>query len=331
MKVVLAIDGGGSRTRCLAIDPDGRVLAHAESGPSNHLLVEGDIVRRSLTEATSEALSTCGLNNNAVACVSAGLAGVDFDGADAPQMEAVLKDLGFIKLVINGDMVIAHAGALQSRPGVVALAGTGSVTLGIGFDGERVKIGGWGPIYGDEGSAYRIGQMALKAAAHAYDGRGKATRLTDALLSALGLNNFRQTVTRVYVERMEPREIAALARVAYEVAEAGDEVARDIFTTAADELAHSVEAAARQLRMDADELLVSYQGSVLESCRLLNERFVEQLKRSLPRATAAPPEFEPVIGAYLLGCNAVGWPFDEGVRDELKRTSKGQRCLSRNT
>jgi N-acetylglucosamine kinase-like BadF-type ATPase len=331
MKVVLAIDGGGSRTRCLAIDPNGRVLGHAESGPSNHLLINVDIVRRSITEAIGEALSSSGLNNDAVACVSAGLAGVDFDGADAPQMESLLNDLGFDNLAINGDMVIAHAGALQSRPGVVALAGTGSVTLGIGSDGERVKIGGWGPIYGDEGSAYRIGQMALRAAARAYDGRGTATGLTDALLSALGLTNFRETVTRVYVQRMEPREIAALARVAYEVAEAGDEVARYLFTTAADELAHSVEAAAQQLRMDANELFVSYQGSVLESCRLLHERFVEQLKRSLPRAMVMVPEFEPVIGAYLLGCNALGWPFDEGVRDELKRTSKGQRCLSRNT
>src|SRR5262245_37808748 len=227
MKVVLAIDGGGSRTRCLTIDSSGSVLGHSESGPSNHLLVNEEIVRRSLAEATRKALSSCGLNNNAVACLSAGLAGVDFDGADAPPMEALLKDLGFDSLVINGDMVIAHAGALQSRPGVVALAGTGSVTLGIGSDGKRVKVGGWGPIYGDEGSAYRIGQMALRAAARAYDGRGSATRLTDALLTALGLTDFRQTVARVYVQRMESREIAALARVAYEVAEAGDEVARD--------------------------------------------------------------------------------------------------------
>lgn len=319
MKVILAIDGGGSRTRCLAIDREGHVLGQAETGPSNHLLISGDVVQRSLASAIEQALSKCGLGVDSVACVSAGLAGVDFDGAGAPEMETLLRDLGFADLVINGDMVIAHAGALQSRPGVVALAGTGSVILGIGSDGERVKIGGWGPIYGDEGSAYRIGQMALRAAARAYDGRGAATLLTGALSGALGLSDFRETVTRVYVEGMESREIAALARVAYEVAEAGDEVARDLFTSAADDLVDGVTAAVRQLELPSPELLVSYQGSVLESCRLLRERFDTQLNQIVPRATLIAPEFEPVIGAYLLGSKAIGWAVDAGVCNELKR------------
>lgn len=249
-------------------------------------------------------------------CVSAGLAGVDFDGAGAPEMEALLRDLGFEKLVVNGDMLIAHAGALQMNPGVIALAGTGSVVLGIGTDGERVKIGGWGPIYGDEGSAYRIGQAALRAAAQAYDGRGPETSLTTAVLRALELDDFRETVTRIYVQGMEPREIAALSKVACEVAEAGDEVARNLFFSAADELVESVAAAIRQIKLD--EVLVSYQGSVLDSCRLFRERFVSQLKRREPDAKVVAPEFELVVGAYLLACNAIGWTVDDGVRKELK-------------
>lgn len=307
MSVVLAIDGGGSRTRCLAIDRDARVLGHAETGPSNHLLVSGDVVRRSLAEAIANTLNSAGLDAEAVACVSAGLAGVDFDGVGAAEMEALLRELGFEKLVVNGDMVIAHAGALRMRPGVIALAGTGSVVLGIGPKNQRVKIGGWGPIYGDEGSAYRIGEMALRAAARAYDRSGPATSLTNALSIALGLNDFRETVTRIYVDGMEPREIAALSRIAYQVAEAGDEVARGIFLVAADELAESVVAAIRQLEFDAPEIVVSYQGSVLESCHLLRERFIERLRETDPRVNVVKPEFEPVFGAYLLGCDAIGW------------------------
>ena len=307
MNVILAIDGGGSRTRCLAIDRGGRVLGQAETGPSNHLLVSAEIVRRSLAEAIADTLRLAGLNNQNVACVSAGLAGVDFDGAGAGEMEALLRDLGFDDPVINGDMVIAHAGALRMKPGVIALAGTGSVVLGIGPRHGRVKIGGWGPIYGDEGSAYRIGEMALRAAARAYDGRGPGTSLTSALLNALGLKDFRETVTRIYVQGMEPREIAALSRVAYEVAEAGDEVARDLFIRAADDLVESVVAAIRQLEFNAHEVVVSYQGSVLESCRLLRERFSERLRDCDPRVRIVKPEFEPVFGAYLLGCEAIGW------------------------
>jgi N-acetylglucosamine kinase-like BadF-type ATPase len=289
------------------------VVSQAESGPSNHLLVAGDVVKRSLAEAIDQALKSSRLDRDDVVCVSAGLAGVDFDGAGAPAMEELLGELGFDLVVVNGDMVIAHAGALGMHEGVIALAGTGSAILGIGANGERVKVGGWGPVYGDEGSAYRIGQMSLRAAARDYDGRGPATALKEALLSALGLREFRETVSRVYVEGMEPREIAALSSVAYEVAVAGDEVARAIFLQAGQELAESVAMAIRRLDFTGTEILVSYQGAVLEACGLVRESFGDALRGWFPNIAIVPPRFEPVIGAYLLGCEALNWPVDASV------------------
>jgi N-acetylglucosamine kinase-like BadF-type ATPase len=249
------------------------------------------------------------------------LAGVDFDGNGASQMEAVLHQLGYKNLVVKGDMIIAHAGALLLQPGVVALAGTGSVVLGVDLDNKRVKVGGWGPIFGDEGSAYRIGEMSLRAAAKAYDKQGPATRLTEALLKSLGLTEFRESVAHVYIKGMKPRDIAALSRVAYEVAETGDEVARSIFFQAGDELADSVEAAIRQLNFHSSEVKVSYQGSVMSSCRLIRERFIGQLQRRVPGLVVVSPEFEPVIGAYLLGSKALGWEVDVNVHEALKRNS----------
>lgn len=319
MKIILAIDGGGSRTRCLAIDRHGQVVSQAQSGPSNHLLIAGEVVRQSLAEAIDQTLKSANLNRDDVVCVSAGLAGVDFDGAGVPEMKALLRELGVDRAVVNGDMVIAHAGALGMHEGVIALAGTGSAILGIGAHGERVKIGGWGPVYGDEGAAYRIGQMSLRAAAREYDGRGPETALTTALLSALGLREFRETVWRVYVEGMEPREIAALSSVAYETAVAGDEVARAIFAEAGEELAESVTAAIRQLNFTGAEILVSYQGTVLEACMLVRESFAKALRVCFPNIVVVPPRFEPVIGAYLLGCEALDWRVDENVFAALEK------------
>lgn len=319
MKVILAIDGGGSRTRCLAIDRHGQVVSQAQSGPSNHLLIAGEVVRRSLAEAIDQTLKSANLNRTDVVCVSAGLAGVDFDGAGVPEMKALLRELGAHRAVINGDMVIAHAGALGMQEGVIALAGTGSAILGIGAHGERVKVGGWGPVYGDEGAAYRIGQKSLRAAAREYDGRGPETALTTALLSALGLGEFRETVWRIYVEGMEPREIAALSSVAYETAVAGDKVARAIFVEAGEELAESVTAAIRQLNFTRTEIPVSYQGTVLEACTLVRESFANALRACSPDIVVVPPRFEPVIGAYLLGCEAVDWRVDENVFAALEK------------
>jgi glucosamine kinase len=321
MEVILAIDGGGSRTRCLALDRRGSVLGEGGGGPSNHLLVPRETAKASIEEAVAMACAPAGLKNEHVVCVSAGTAGVDYDGAGAEEVEAILHELGFGRWVVVGDMVIAHAGALGGRPGVLALAGTGSVVLGVGVDGARVKVGGWGPVYGDEGSAYRIGRMALTAAAMAYDGRGAATALTEALLRTLGLRDFRETVERVYVRGMEPREVAALSRVAYEVAESGDAVARDIFRRAGEELADAVEAAARRLGSAESEVSVSYEGSVLTSCALVRGRFCESLRERLPGASVLPPLFEPVVGAYLLGRAEVGWPDDAALFEALKAWS----------
>jgi len=306
VKVILAIDGGGSRTRCLAVNRTGEIVSEATSGPSNHLLVAKEVVVRSLSESIDNTLSSGNLSTNHVVCLSAGLAGVDYDGAGSGEMKALLREFGFEKLVINGDMVIAHAGALGGEAGVVALSGTGSCILGIGADGKRVKVGGWGPIYGDEGSAYRIGQMSLRAAAMASDGRGVPTALLTAIPEALRLKTFQDTVQKVYVAGMEPRDIASLSQVTNRVAEAGDATAIEILRNAGEELAEGVLAALNQLEHGPEQMLVSYTGSVVQSCEMVRERF-KAVVESKSFAEVIAPRFEPVMGAWLIGCEAVGW------------------------
>ena len=307
MEIMLAIDGGGSRTRCRVMNREGRTLGTSESGPSNHLLVAANIVKASLNEAINAALAKADLNRNEAVCVSAGLAGVDYDGSGAVEMEEAFRELGFSRTIVNGDMVIAHAAALAGYPGVLALSGTGSSILGVGAGGQRVKVGGWGPVYGDEGSGYRIAQNALRAAAKAFDGRGPKTALLDELTCALGEKNFNGSMQRVYVDRMEVREIAALCRVVHKVAQEGDEIAQQILRQAGEELAESVAAAIRRLDLKEKDALVSYQGAILESCDLVRETLIACLHARYPIASVIPPRFTPIVGAYLLGCKEIGW------------------------
>ncbi|MDQ3174674.1 MAG: hypothetical protein M3Q91_13375, partial [Acidobacteriota bacterium] len=95
MEIVLAIDGGGSRTRCLAVDRQGQVVGAGDSGPSNHLLVRRGVVLDSLAEATSKALAPSRLLPEQVICVSAGMAGVDYDKTGAGEMEEAFREIGF--------------------------------------------------------------------------------------------------------------------------------------------------------------------------------------------------------------------------------------------
>ena len=309
MEHILAIDGGGSRTRCLAINRVGHIGGAAESGPSNHLLVDTDTVKKSLDDAVTGSMKEAGIEGSDIACISAGLAGVDYDGRGADEMARVFRELGFEKTIINGDVVIAHAGALSGKAGVLALAGTGSAILGVGDDGTRVKVGGWGPIFGDEGSAYGIAQNCLRAAARSFDGRGRKTLLLDVITKALGLDSFDESLTRVYLEEMEPREIAALSRTCYPTAESGDDVAVSIFRQAGADLAEAVASAIR--RLGPVEPKVSYQGSVLESCAMVLDQFRKAVTGEFPDACIAAPKFKPVIGAFLIGCKVSGWNAEE--------------------
>ena len=317
MKLIFAIDGGGSRTRCIAFDEGGNLLGSGESGPSNHLLVERSTVAESINNAIRDTLADSKTTKADVSLVAAGLAGVDYDGSGAEEMRLLFRDLGYQNTLIEGDMVMAHAGALAAESGVLALAGTGSSVLAIGPNGNRVKVGGWGPVYGDEGSAYRIGQSALHAAARDFDGRGPRTGLTEAIVKALGLNSFQESVAAVYVKKMEPREIAVLSKAAYAIAQTGDEVACGIFETAGTELAECVASAVIRLGPGDGISKISYEGSVITSCRLMRDSFCKYLSVKFPSVAVVPPRFSPVVGAYLLGRMKMGLENGEVILNKL--------------
>jgi N-acetylglucosamine kinase-like BadF-type ATPase len=307
-EVILAIDGGATRTRCLAMDRDGRVLGRGDAGPSNHLLIDHDSVRQSLSTAMDRALASAGLSRSAVRCAAAGLAGVDYDGAGADVARRLVDRVGAAVVAIEGDAVIAHLAALGGCPGVVALAGTGSNILGIAPDGTRVKVGGWGPLYGNEGSAHEIARQALVAAARAYDGLGPRTALVRAILQRFGLREFRETLQAIYGAGLGISEVAALAPLVENAAESGDDVAHEILVRAGTDLAEGVALVIDRLGLGKQHRLVSYQGAVLESCAAAREPFVRALSERGEGIRVEAPMYEPIIGAYMLGRRALNWP-----------------------
>ena len=305
MEVILAIDGGATHTGCLAIDRSAQMLAEAEGGPYNHLHESQRLIRARLAGLIEQTLQLAKRRQEDVGCLSAGLAGVDFDDYGAEPMLALFRELGFECCLIHGDIVIAHAAALDAGPGIVVLAGTGSCILGIDRSGRRAKGGGWGGIYGNEASAQWISKRALRAAARAYDGRGPSTMLLGALIHSLGLSDFRDSISLIYGP--QPRDIASSCEVVYRWVVSGDLVARSPFDDAAAELVEGVIAAACRLGLDNSPIAVSYQGGVAEHCPLLITEMRERLSKALPQTRVQAPLWKPVMGAHLLACNAVGW------------------------
>jgi N-acetylglucosamine kinase len=233
---------------------------------------------------------------------------VDYDGVGADVARRLIDGVGAAVVAIEGDVVIAHLAALGGCPGVVALAGTGSSILGIGTDGTRLKVGGWGPLYGNEGSAHEIARRALAAAARAYDGLGPRTVLVQAILQRFGLRDFRDTLNAIYGAGLGTSEVAALAPLVENAAESGDDVARDILVRAGIDLAEGVAVVIDRLALGGRQRLVSYQGAVLESCAAAREAFVRALRQRVEGVRIDAPRYQPIIGAYMLGRRTLNWP-----------------------
>lgn len=305
MEAILAIDGGATHTRCIAINQSGQVLAEVQGAASNHLQEHADNIRVSLSGLTEQILQSANLRTGDVACLSAGLAGVDYDGYGAEPMLALFQEFGFQRCLVYGDTVIAHTAAFGGGPGIVAIAGTGSSVLGVDASGRCAKVGGWGPVYGNEASAQWISHRALQAAARAYDGRGPSTMLLDAFLQTLRISNFRDSLSWIYGPRAE--DIPSLCNVVSDCAVSGDPVAGSLFEDAATELVEGVMTAANRLHFEDFSIPISYQGGVVEHCPLLITSMKRKLAEAMPQAIVQAPRAKPVVGAYLLACHELGW------------------------
>jgi N-acetylglucosamine kinase-like BadF-type ATPase len=215
--------------------------------------------------------------------------------------------MGFSRPVVVGDLNIAHAGALNGQPGVLVIAGSGSSCLGIAASGKMLKIGGWGPVYGDEGSGYYVGRAALNAAGKAADGYGPPTMLVGYLCQALEIPNFYESPYLIYQRPFSISQIAELALPVQKAAAAGDAVANIILYTAAEDLAKLAVTALQRLFSEEPAPLVSFAGSLLVSSDAMRARFTEAITRVVPNAEVMAPRYPPYMGAFLLACSTLGW------------------------
>ncbi|WP_397453298.1 N-acetylglucosamine kinase [Pseudomonas sp. NA-150] len=212
---------------------------------------------------------------------------------------------------VQNDVRIAFDGALVNRPGVLLLAGTGSMAWASlnGPDAEHIRIGGWGDIFGDEGSAYWIGREALGWVSRSIDGRAHCPGLTQATLAHLGLGAD-ELLAWCYGLENRRAGLAALAELVSRLAEHGDPHATALLASAAVHLADHVSTAWRALGRSGLPTW-SYAGGVFANRSLLTQ--VSHHLGCLP----SPPRLPPVGGALLRAAQEAGWNPDDNWVDTL--------------
>ena len=225
-----------------------------------------------------------------------GLAGVK--RADIRErMRAAVAELGVKTVQVVTDADIALYGATEGKPGLVIIAGTGSICCGVNARGRRACAGGWGPVVGDEGSGSWIARRALQAVAHASDGRGRKTALSEAACEYFNVAQAEDLSTAVYAPNVTNSRIAGYGRRVVQTAKRRDPVAREIVEAAGRELASAAAAVIRKLRMEREKFQVAYVGGVFAAGALILDPLGEEVTRVAPRAFIAPPLLAPAEAA----------------------------------
>lgn len=298
--IIVGIDGGGSKTLIAVAGRSGQVIDLARGRPTGPLENAG--WRDALAEQARPFAHSAGLAAVAAALPAYG----EVTAVSAAQEEAV-RDLfpGVPGRVLN-DVDAAHTGAFAGGPGILILAGTGSMAWARDAAGASYRTGGWGEVVGDEGSGHWIGRRILGAVSKSIDGRAGETDLVAGVFHLLELdrddpiNQLEGWAAHLREPRMQ---IAALARVALDLAEAGDATARAIVDEAANELALHVQTMERRLKSPA--MAWSFAGGLFA-----NAAFRRAVTERVGRAPA-PPRLPPVGGALLAAAHHAGWPIDD--------------------
>lgn len=314
-KVVIGIDGGGTQTRVMVADLDGRVLSYIENGASS---VHKDVnASRNVQQAITRALDLAEKDVSQVVLLTAGIAGFDAEA----DLEWVLpltevEDLNCPKKHVN-DAVVAHSGALGTEPGMIVIAGTGSIIYAVTEDGQQVRNY---DLHHYAASAARF--LAYNAVYELLAGNSgeEDQDLVQNVLAywrVSAVEELSGLARRGFLEdrRERNRVFGELAPIITGAAEAGSPLAQAVCNRAIHETAVGIEMLG--LYFAQPEVKVSFIGSVA-NCGYFRQQFHSILKSGKNKAySIVQPVFSPVAGAVLLAYKQISIPIGPAIRSNL--------------
>jgi glucosamine kinase len=295
-QIVIGIDGGGSKTHAIVADESGTTLGEGLAGGSAVSAGDEESSADMIVLAAREALEKAGMSDATPRVLCVGVAGAGREGPREQLMKALVAQEIANEIVVLTDYGIALDDAFGDGAGVLLIAGTGSVAFGRSPAGSTGRCGGWGPVIGDEGSGAWIGRRALSIVSAASDGREAQTALTGAVLTAIEANDISELIP--WAARASRDEIAALARVVFTVADAGDLRANALVSIAVEELMLHIRALAQQLFGDERAAIpVALAGGMMKKGTTLRKRLEHRLRAAVPGAQVRSGDVVPAHGA----------------------------------
>jgi N-acetylglucosamine kinase-like BadF-type ATPase len=296
----LGVDGGGTKTQIALMNEDREVRCEGNAGPSNPLRVGVETAVTNIAKAINEACDRDGVSRGDIAAATLGLAGVRRADLTRSVRESFIKRLGIRKVEVVTDAEIALYATTQGKPGLVVIAGTGSVCLGKNENGEMAISGGWGPLAGDEGGGVGIAQQALHNIAKASDGRGAPTLLSQRASEYFRASGPENLIVAIYSPQVDNSRIAGFARLVVETAQDGDQIAVEILKDAGYELGLAACAVIEKLGLENRKVPIGCVGSIFNAGELLTKPMLEKVRLCASKAFLTEPAMSPAHAAALM-------------------------------
>jgi N-acetylglucosamine kinase-like BadF-type ATPase len=290
----IGVDGGGTRATAALADGDGAVF-YREVGPAGIVRTDSAAAAAAVVAGLARTL-LAKVGSARAATLCCGLAGAG-RVAERDAVRAQLEAAGVAAhVLVVGDAEAAMADAFDGSPGVLLIAGTGSIAWATTPEGDAVRVGGWGQLLGDEGSGFAIGLAGLRAVVRAADGRDPPTLLQGELLSAAEIPDMEDLVR--FTERAAKSAIGALAPAVIRCAAVGDPVAAAIRDSAVRELALLGATAAR--RAGLAEPRIALAGGLIAPGGVLRDALAAELRRLLPGIAILDTPVDAARGAIRM-------------------------------
>jgi N-acetylglucosamine kinase-like BadF-type ATPase len=299
----LGFDGGGTKTECVLADSQGRIVGRSVGGPSNPLRAGYTRAWFALSEAADAVLSRQKLSAGHIRGICAGLGGAGRAGVVRRTTTFFERSYPNAKVRVTTDLEIALEAAFGSAEGMILLAGTGSAAFGRAENGRTARAGGRGPWFSDEGSAFDIGRRAFKAVLEAEEARGPETALSKRILKWHQSRDWDLLVDHIAKnpDDVFPKTFPLVA----ELAERGDEVSREILSSAAVSLARLAASVVDQLGWHNREIPIAKVGGVYGRSKHFDAAIDTELNRLLERVRFVPLEITPAEAAVRMAVQLV--------------------------
>jgi len=321
MKYALGVDGGGSKTHALILDQDGQVRGFGSSGCGNHQEHGLGSAVAEIESAVRTAIEQSALTTQEIQVGCFCLAGADLK-SDYQILIPAMEALNLAQTVIvKNDTLAALRASITRSWGVAVICGSGFNAAARSPDGREFVFPALGYISGDWGGGSQLSQEIIRLVMRAWDGRGEKTLLTSLVLNSLGSPSEEVLLERLYKDEIPYRRLLQLVPLLFQAAEAGDVPSQKIVVQIGEEVAVTANALIKRLSMQSLDVEVGLAGGVFkDKDHLLIDTVTQKIHQVAPKAIMRRTQYEPVIGAALLGLENAGVTVDEEFYQRLNET-----------